>query len=129
MNKLHLEIVTPEGLVFSNDVKSVVLPGSEGEFGVLPGHASLISLLRAGLIDIESNDKSHDVVAINWGYVKIDEGKAVVLADGAVYVSGSSESEIASSLEKAKELIQSMSSETNAFAATVAKLDSMARAK
>ena len=42
MSKLHLEIVTPEGLVFSNDIKSVVLPGSEGEFGVLPGHASLI---------------------------------------------------------------------------------------
>ncbi|QCD53215.1 ATP synthase F1 subunit epsilon [Campylobacter sp. RM16192] len=129
MNKLHLEIVTPEGLVFSNDVKSVVLPGSEGEFGVLPGHASLISLLKAGLIDIENEDKNHDIVAINWGYVKIDEGKAVVLADGAVYVSGSSESELAHSLEKAKDLIQSMSSETNAFAATVAKLDSMVRAK
>lgn len=129
MSKLHLEIVTPEGLVFSNDVKSVVLPGTEGEFGVLPGHASLISLLKAGLIDIEDEDKNHDVVAINWGYVKIDEGKAVVLADGAVYVSGNSEGEIANSLEKAKELIQSMSSDTNAFASTVSKLDSMARAK
>ena len=129
MSKLHLEIVTPEGLVFSSDVKSVVLPGNEGEFGVLPGHASLISLLKAGLIDIENEDKKHDIVAISWGYVKIDEGKAIVLADGAVYVSGNSDSELANSLEKAKELIQSMSSETNAFAATVAKLDSMARAK
>ena len=83
MNKLHLEIVTPEGLVFSNDIKSVVLPGSEGEFGVLPGHASLISLLKAGVIDIESEDKSRDAVAINWGYAEINEGKATILADGA----------------------------------------------
>jgi ATP synthase F1, epsilon subunit len=129
MDKLHLEIVTPEGLIFSNDVKSVVLPGSEGEFGILPGHASLVSLLSAGLIDIQSDDKVCDVVAINWGYVKIDEGKAVILADGAVYVSGSSESEIANSLEKAKALIQSMSSDTNAFASTIAKLDNMIRAR
>ena len=110
MDKLHLEIVTPDGLVFSNDIKSVVLPGSEGEFGVLPGHASLISLLKAGVIDIESEDKSHDAV-------------------GAVHVAGNSESEIANSLQKAKDLIASMSSENNAMAATVAKLDSMARTR
>ena len=118
MDKLHLEIVTPDGLIFSNEVKSVVLPGSEGEFGVLPGHASLVSLLSAGLVDIESEDNAHDIVAINWGYVKIDEGKAVILADGAVYVAGN-----------AKALIQSMSSDTNAFASTVARLDNIVRAR
>ena len=53
MNTLKLEIVTPEGQIFSNDVKSVTLPGSEGEFGVLPHHASLVTLLNAGIIDIE----------------------------------------------------------------------------
>ena len=47
-----------------------MLPGSEGEFGVLPNHASLISLLKAGIIDIEDKHKKHDVVAINWGYAK-----------------------------------------------------------
>ncbi|MGP1485254.1 MAG: ATP synthase F1 subunit epsilon [Campylobacter sp.] len=129
MDKLHLEIVTPDGLIFSNNVKSVVLPGNEGEFGVLPGHASLVSLLREGIIEIESDLKKHDVVAINWGYVKIDEGKVVILADGAVYVCGTSESEIANSLEKAKSLIQSMSSDTNTLATIVTKLDSIVRAR
>ena len=83
MDKLHLEIVTPQGQIFNDDVSSVVLPGSEGEFGVLPNHASLISLLKAGIIDIEYKQKKHDVVAINWGYAKIDEGKVVILAGGA----------------------------------------------
>ena len=64
MDKLHLEIVTPQGQIFNDDVSSVVLPGSEGEFGVLPNHASLISLLKAGIIDIEHKNKKHDVVAI-----------------------------------------------------------------
>ncbi|ALF47161.1 ATP synthase F1 subunit epsilon [Campylobacter concisus] len=129
MDKLHLEIVTPQGQIFNDDVSSVVLPGSEGEFGVLPNHASLISLLKAGIIDIEHKNKKHDVVAINWGYAKIDEGKVVILADGAVYVSGDSESELANSLEAARNLIESMSSDTNAFAATISKMENVVRAR
>ena len=129
MDKLHLEIVTPQGQIFNDDVSSVVLPGSEGEFGVLPNHASLISLLKAGIIDIEDKHKKHDVVAINWGYAKIDEGKVVIVADGAVYVSGNSESELANSLEAARNLIESMSSDTNAFAATISKMENVVRAR
>ena len=129
MDKLHLEIVTPQGQIFNDDVSSVVLPGSEGEFGVLPNHASLISLLKAGIIDIEDKHKKHDVVAINWGYAKIDEGKVAILADGAVYVSGNSESELANSLEAARNLIESMSSDTNAFAATISKMENVVRAR
>ena len=129
MDKLHLEIVTPQGQIFNDDVSSVVLPGSEGEYGVLPNHASLISLLKAGIIDIEDKHKKHDVVAINWGYAKIDEGKVVILADGAVYVSGNSESELANSLEAARNLIESMSSDTNAFAATISKMENVVRAR
>ncbi|WP_107695481.1 ATP synthase F1 subunit epsilon [Campylobacter concisus] len=129
MDKLHLEIVTPQGQIFNDDVSSVVLPGSEGEFGVLPNHAALISLLKAGIIDIEHKNKKHDVVAINWGYAKIDEGKVVILADGAVYVSGDSESELANSLEAARNLIESMSSDTNAFAATISKMENVVRTR
>jgi len=129
MDKLHLEIVTPQGQIFNDDVSSVVLPGSEGEFGVLPNHASLISLLKAGIIDIEHKNKKHDVVAINWGYAKIDEGKVVILADGAVYVSGDSESELANSLEAARNLIERMSSDTNAFAATISKMENVVRTR
>ena len=129
MDKLHLEIVTPQGQIFNDDVSSVVLPGSEGEFGVLPNHASLISLLKAGIIDIEHKNKKHDVDAINWGYAKIDEGKVVILADGAIYVSGDSESELANSLEAARNLIESMSSDTNAFAATISKMENVVRTR
>lgn len=129
MDKLHLEIVTPQGQIFSNDVSSVVLPGSDGEFGVLPHHASLVSLLQAGIIDIEDLNKKHDVVAINWGYAEVNEGKVTILADGAVHIAGNSESDLASSLKQAKELIQSMSSDTSAFAATIAKMENVVRSK
>lgn len=129
MDKIHLEIVTPEGLIFSNDVKMVIFPGSEGEFGVLPGHASLVTLLKIGVVDIENIDGTHDIVAIDWGYVKVDENKVIVLADGAVHISGNSESQIAQSLEKAKALVKSMHDTTGILASTLAKIDNVARHK
>lgn len=129
MNTLKLEIVTPDGLIFAKDVKSVTLPGNEGEFGVLPNHASLIALLQVGVIDIELPDGSHDVVAINWGHVKVDENSVAVLADGAVSVGGTSESEIAKSLEAAKKLIESISDSNVAIAMATAKIESIAKTR
>ena len=88
-----------------------------------------LNFSKKEIIDIEDKHKKHDVVAINWGYAKIDEGKVVILADGAVYVSGNSESELANSLEAARNLIESMSSDTNAFAATISKMENVVRAR
>lgn len=128
MDMLKLEIVTPEGEIFSKDVRNVTLPGSEGEFGVYPGHAVLVSLLQAGVIDIELSDGKHEVVAINWGHAKIDETSVTILADGAVAIGGNNENSIAASLEKAKKLIESISDTDVAVITATAKLDSMARA-
>ena len=129
MDTLKLEIVTPIGQIFANDVKSVTLPGSEGEFGVLPNHAFLVTLLQAGVIDIELKNGKHDVVAINWGHVKVDENSVTVLADGAISIGGSSESEIAKSLEDAKELIKSMSDSDIAIAIATSKIDSIVKTR
>ena len=127
MNTLKLEIVTPTGQIFANNVKSVTLPGKEGEFGVLPNHASLVTLLQAGVIDIELNDGNHDVVAINWGHVKVDENSVTVLADGAVSIGGSSESEVAKSLDAAKALLESISTSDIAIAIATAKIESITK--
>lgn len=129
MNTLKLEIVTPEGQIFSNDVKSVTLPGSEGEFGVLPNHASLVTLLSAGIIDIELGDGNHDVVAINWGHAKVDENSVTVLADGAVSIGGSSESEIAKSLEAAKDLLKSIGDSDVAIAIATSRIEAITKTR
>lgn len=127
MDTLKLEIVTPEGEIFSQDVKDVTLPGSEGEFGVYPGHASLVSLLQAGVVDIELTSGKHEIVAINWGHAKVDENSVTVLADGAVAIGGDSEGAIAASLENARQLIESMSDSNVAIATATAKIESIAR--
>ncbi|WP_348518670.1 ATP synthase F1 subunit epsilon [Campylobacter sp. CCS1377] len=124
MNDLiHLEVITPMGMIYQDEIHSVVLPGSEGEFGVLKGHASLIASLKSGIIDIEKSNLDHELIAIDSGYARVDEFKVTVLAKGAVWIAGSTDSEIAKNLDKAKELIKSMSSDNAALAATFSKLD------
>lgn len=126
MATMKMEIVTPHGVIFDGDVKSIILPGSEGEFGVLPEHASLVTTLKSGVIEIEKADGSKELVAINWGHAKVDSDKITVLADGAVPMGGTSD-EIAKNLEEAKKLIQSMSDSDIAIAAATAKIESAAK--
>jgi F-type H+-transporting ATPase subunit epsilon len=126
MSKLKLEILTPNGVIFDGDVISVTLPGEEGEFGVLAEHSSLTTLLEAGVIDIEKEDKTVESVLINWGVVNVDETKVIVLVEGAVAIRGENEGAIAKALENAKELIESIKDNNPAIASVSARLESAA---
>jgi len=122
---MKLELITPNGSIFEGAIKSATLPGAEGEFGVLDEHAGTVTLLNAGVVDIEKEDGSKEVVAINWGTAKIEEHKITILADGAISISGS---DIGKALEEAKALVKSMSDSDVAIAAATAKLESAAKA-
>lgn len=126
METLNLEVVTPSGLIFSGKAVEITLPGEEGEFGVLAHHASLTTLLKAGVVDIEKEDKSVESIVVNWGVVQVDEEKVVVLVDGAVAIRGESESEIAKALESAKTLLSDVSDSNLAIASVSAKIESAA---
>lgn len=124
-DKFTLEIVTPKGMIYSGDAKEAQLPGSEGELGILPNHASLVTLLDTGLIEVTDLNGDVERVAINWGYLKVSEEKVTVLADGAVYIGGKKDGKMAQAIESAKKLIESMSSESTAYAATIARLENL----
>src|SRR5512134_1439454 len=79
---LTLEIVTPERLAYSDTVDAVVLPGSEGELGVLPHHAPLVSLLGVGELRIRK-DGLEESFAIVGGFVQVRPDKVVVMAETA----------------------------------------------
>ncbi|MDD5401372.1 MAG: ATP synthase F1 subunit epsilon [Campylobacterota bacterium] len=127
MDKLKLEILTPNGIIYNGEALSVTLPGEEGEFGVLAEHSSLTTLLEAGVIDIEKEDKSVESVLINWGVVQVDEKKVIVLVEGAVAIRGDSESAVAKALSDAKELIESIKDNNPAIASVTARLESAAQ--
>ncbi len=125
MELTKLEIVTEKAVIFDKEVKSVTLPGSEGEFGVLAGHASLVSLLKAGVIEIEKENGEKEGVAIDWGYVKVDEDKVSILANGAVALSKGGD--IANSLKEVEDLFKSIEDPDAPLAATKAKIEHLAR--
>jgi len=122
MELLKLEIVTPTGVIFDNEVKQVTLPGAEGEFGVLPKHAALVSLLEAGVIVIDKADGSVVAVAINSGYVKVEEVKTTCIVDGAVAVFGD-DSDLAKAIEEAKKLLESAKASSTVIAAALSRIE------
>jgi F-type H+-transporting ATPase subunit epsilon len=79
---IQLEIVTPERLAYSDEVDSVVLPGSEGELGVLPHHAPLVSMLGVGELRIRKGG-AEESFAIVGGFLQVRPDKVVVMAETA----------------------------------------------
>lgn len=84
MADLHFELVTPERLVRSEEVYMVVVPGSEGEFGVLAGHAPYMSTLRNGDIAIyRTAGAEPERIAVEGGFAEVSERGLTVLAEKA----------------------------------------------
>jgi len=127
MDKFKLEILTPNGVIYDGDALSVVLPGEEGEFGVLANHASLTTLLTSGVVDVEKEDKTVEAIVINWGVVQVDEEKVIILVEGAAAIRGANESEIAKALDEAKKLIKDVADSSSAIASVSARIESAAQ--
>ena len=79
---LHLEIVTPERRAFEGDVDEVIVPGSEGELGILPHHAPLISMLGEGVLRLMTGGQEQEF-AIFGGFLQVRPDRGVVLAETA----------------------------------------------
>ncbi|MDO7252753.1 ATP synthase F1 subunit epsilon [Helicobacter cappadocius] len=129
MEELLVNIITPYGEIFSGEVRSITLPGSEGEFGVLRGHSHMLSLLKTGVIEIERMNKTKDLVAINWGYAEVKETKVNILADGAVAIGGKDENEISNAISSAKKLLEEATSDKVAISNVVSRIENSARGK
>jgi len=81
---LHFELVTPEKLLRSEEVYQVVVPGTEGDFGVLEGHAPFMSTIRDGALHIYKVDKSEpEIVPIKGGFAEVSATGLTVLAEQA----------------------------------------------
>ena len=82
-SKVAFELVAPERLLASIDCDMVVIPGADGDFGVLPQHAPLMSLLRPGVIAIYQGDRVEERVFVAGGFAEVNEKGCTVLAERA----------------------------------------------
>lgn len=86
---LLCEIVTPESILYTNEVQMVVATTPEGEIGILPLHAPIVTTLAPGEVRLRFGDNASDweFFSIAGGYMQVHEDKVIVLADAAVAVS------------------------------------------
>ena len=80
--KLTLDIVTPYGHVFTDEVDEIVASGSEGEFGVLPDHVPFLTTMKIGMLTYKKGAESGHFF-VNWGYAEVGPDKVTILADSA----------------------------------------------
>lgn len=80
--KLTLDIVTPYGHVFTDEVDEIVASGSEGEFGVLPDHVPFLTMLKIGVLTYKKGSET-GYFFVNWGYAEVGPDKVTILADSA----------------------------------------------
>jgi len=88
-DKVQFELVSPEKLLLSEAVAMVVVPGGEGNFGVLPGHSLLISTVRPGIIDVYSDEQTQisERIFVAGGFAEVTPERCTVLADEALPLS------------------------------------------
>jgi F-type H+-transporting ATPase subunit epsilon len=127
---LRLEIVTPEANIYSAEVDSVVLPGHDGEMGVLPQHAPLITLLSAGELRIVNGGKVV-VMAVGEGLVEVTGTTTRILTDAAIGEEAIDEGSVQAALDRAQARLKDSASLTaEEIAATEASiLHSLAQLK
>lgn len=82
-DKLHFELVSPEKLLMSTDVDMVVVPGVEGDFGVLINHAPVVSTLRTGILEVHNGDEPQRLL-VRGGFAEVNPEGLTVLAEEAM---------------------------------------------
>jgi len=120
--KLTLEMVTPYKMVLSEEVDEVTAPGTIGEFGVLPGHTPMLTTLKIGEL---SYRKAGEVfhVAVNWGYVEVEEDKVTVLVETAEPADQIDLERAKAALGRAEEALKQLSPEDKDFLQQQAALE------
>jgi F-type H+-transporting ATPase subunit epsilon len=100
---LHFELVSPARLLFSGDVESVVLPGTEGEMTILPMHAPVLSTLRPGVVTIVKSGNETDRIFVRGGFAEVNAHGLTLLAETAIPMSELDAGAIADQIKNAEE--------------------------
>ncbi|MEJ2470620.1 MAG: F0F1 ATP synthase subunit epsilon [Desulfuromonadales bacterium] len=121
-DKLRLELVTPYKRVLSEEVDEVTAPGSIGEFGVLPDHTSLLTTLKVGELTYKKDGQTFHV-AVNWGYVEVEDNVVTVLVETAEPADEIDLERAKAALGRAEEALQKLSSDDKQFKVMTAALE------
>ncbi len=128
MATFRLEVVTAERMVFSDDVNLVVAWGTEGQLGILPHHAPLMTMLRPGDLLIRK-DNEEQYLAISGGFLEVRPDKVIVLADACERAEEIDVTRAEAAKRRAEEILKARAPEVDAAVAEAALRRSLARLK
>lgn len=120
--KLKLEMVTPHKLVLSEEVDEITAPGAIGEFGVLPGHTPMLTTLKVGELTYKQDGQVKNV-AVNWGYVEVEDDKVTVLVETAETADKIDLERAKAALSRAESALKTLSPEDKQFKVMEAALE------
>ncbi len=109
-NTLHVEVVTAERELYRGDATMVNAPGSEGQLGILPQHAALLTMLKPGAMRIQLND-AEEPLFISGGFLEVNNNVVTVLADTAEYAEEIDEARAEEARRRAQERLEQATSE------------------
>ncbi len=112
--KLKLEMVTPYKQVLSEEVDELTLPGLVGELGILPGHTPILTTLRVGELSYKIGQQQFHV-AVNWGYVEVDDDVVTVLVDTAERSDEIDLARARAALGRAEDALKTLSEEDKSY--------------
>jgi len=127
-NAVQFELVSPEKLLLSEEVEMVVIPGAEGDFGVLPGHSPVISTVRPGVIHIFEGGSVKTRIFVAGGFAEVTAKRCTVLAEEAVSLDDIDRDQVEQALKDAMEDITDAGDNVSERALAAQRADS-ARAK
>jgi F-type H+-transporting ATPase subunit epsilon len=104
---IHVEIVSPEGQMFSGDATMVFAPGAEGEIGIAPRHAPLLTMLTAGVVRVQTADQQEQSFYVGGGALEVQPHAVAVLADTAARARDIDEAAAQAAKARAEEAMQS----------------------
>jgi F-type H+-transporting ATPase subunit epsilon len=103
MAGLHFELVSPARLLFSGSVASVTIPGTEGEMGIFPGHAPILSTLKPGVVTVYKDGGGTDRIFVRGGMVEVNPQGLTLLAEVAIPMSELDAAQLGQQIKHAEE--------------------------
>jgi F-type H+-transporting ATPase subunit epsilon len=124
MATFHFELVSPEKLLFSGEVEAVVVPGIEGQFTVLKDHAPVMTVLKAGIVEIDESASKKTRLFVRGGFADVAGGGLTLLAETATPLEQFDAARLAAEIKNAEEdLADARTEESKKLAAE--KLDQL----
>lgn len=117
MSTFKFELVSPEKLLVSGEAEQVVVPGSEGDFTVLPGHAPVLSTLRPGVIDVRLSGGKTQRLYVQGGFAEVDPASLTILAQSATDIAEAGPGWLAEERKRAEAAVGAANDDESQFLA------------